>query len=90
MPCTAPIITLLEPFQCLFTAPTWKKALALLRGTLLARGRRTVTRALWSTGHQQDPHFRHYHAPEPLKRSNIHLSAPFALSWRMRWVLYCI
>ena len=56
MPCTAPIISMLEPFRCLFTAPTWKKRLTLLRGTLLARGRRTVTRALWQTGHEQDPH----------------------------------
>lgn len=61
MACTDPIITLLEPFQCLFTAPTWKKALTLLRGALLARGRRTVTTALWYTGHQQDPHFSAFH-----------------------------
>src|SRR5258708_15222844 len=57
MPCAAPIVTMLEPFRCLFTAPTWKKILTLLRGTLLARGRRTVTTALWHTGHEQDPHF---------------------------------
>ncbi len=38
MPCTAPIISMLEPFRCLFTAPTWKKMLTLLTGTLLARG----------------------------------------------------
>jgi DDE superfamily endonuclease len=61
MPCTAPIITLLEPFRPLFTAPTWKKMLTLLRGTLLARGRRTVTAALWQTGHEQDPHFSTFH-----------------------------
>jgi len=61
MPCTAPIITLLEPFRPLFTARTWKKMLTLLRGTLLARGRRTVTTALWYTGHQQDPHFSNFH-----------------------------
>jgi hypothetical protein len=47
MPCAVPIIPLLEPFRCLFTAPTWQKMLTLLRGTLLARGRRTVTTALW-------------------------------------------
>jgi len=52
---------MLEPFRCLFTAPTWKKMLTLLRGTLLARGRRTVTAALWHTGHQQDPHFSTFH-----------------------------
>ena len=61
MPCTAPIITLLEPFRPLFTAPTWGKMLTLLRGTLLARGRRTVTAALWYTGHEQDPHFSTFH-----------------------------
>jgi DDE superfamily endonuclease len=61
MPCTAPIITLLEPFRPLCTAPTWKKMLTLLRGTLLARGRRTVTAALWQTGHEQDPHFSGFH-----------------------------
>ena len=35
MPCTAPIIAVLEPFRPLFTAPTWKKMLTLLQGTLL-------------------------------------------------------
>jgi hypothetical protein len=61
MPCTDPIITMLEPFRCVFTAPTWKKMLTLLRGTLLARGRRTVTTALWSTGHEQDSNFSAFH-----------------------------
>lgn len=35
--------------------------LTLLKGTLLARGRRTVTAALWQTDLQQDPHFSAYH-----------------------------
>jgi DDE superfamily endonuclease len=61
MPCTAPIIPLLDPFRPVFTAPTWKKMLTLLRGTLLARGRRTVTAALWYTGHEQDLHFSSFH-----------------------------
>jgi hypothetical protein len=61
MPCTAPIITLLEPFRPLFTAPTWKKMLTLLQGTLLARGRRTVTVALRHTGHEQDSNFSVFH-----------------------------
>ena len=61
MPCADPIITVLEPFRCLFTAPTWKKMLTLLRGTLLARGRRTVATALWQTGHEHDPHYSAYH-----------------------------
>ena len=52
---------MLEPFRPLFTAPTWKKLLTLLRGTLLARGRRTVTAALWQTGHEQDSNFSIFH-----------------------------
>jgi hypothetical protein len=61
MPCSDPSIALLAPFRPLFTAPTWKKMLTHLGGTLLARGRRTVTAALWQTGHQQDPHFSAFH-----------------------------
>jgi DDE superfamily endonuclease len=61
MPCTAPSIPLLDAFRPLCTAPTWSKMLTLLRGTLLARGRRTVTAALWHTGHDQDPHFSAFH-----------------------------
>src|SRR5262245_21994288 len=61
MPCTDPIILMLEPFRPLFTAPTWKKMMTLLKGSLLARGRRTVTAALWQTGQKPDPHFSAYH-----------------------------
>ena len=61
MPCTDPIILMLESFRPLFPAPTWKNMLTPLRGTLLARGRRTVTAALWQTGHDQDPHFSAFH-----------------------------
>jgi hypothetical protein len=61
MPCTVPSIPLLAAFRPLFTTPTWTKMLTLLRGTLLARGRRTVTAALWQTGHAQDPHFSAFH-----------------------------
>jgi hypothetical protein len=52
---------MLERFRPLFTAPTWKKMLILLRGTILAHGRRTVSVALWHTGHQQDPHLSAFH-----------------------------
>jgi hypothetical protein len=61
MPCTGPSIPLLDVFRPHFTAPTWEKMLTLLRGTLLARGRRTVTAALWQTGHEQDPHCSAFH-----------------------------
>src|SRR5438105_2692880 len=53
----SPILAVLAHFQPLFTAPTWKKVVILLIGTLLARGRRTVTAALRQMGHQMDGHF---------------------------------
>jgi hypothetical protein len=56
-----PIITLLASFQPVFTNPTWQKVLVLLIGTLLARGRRTVTVALRQVGLEQSPHFSTYH-----------------------------
>jgi hypothetical protein len=52
-----PIRTLLSHFQFAFTAPTWQKMLTLLTGTLLARGRRTVTIALRQMGLEEIPHF---------------------------------
>ena len=57
----APIIAVLAHFRPAFTAPTWRKAQVLLVGTLLARGRRTVTTALQQLGYQNEPHFSHYH-----------------------------
>ena len=54
MPHSDPIIAILAQFRPLFTAPTWKKMMILLTGTILARGRRTVTAALWQTGHHLD------------------------------------
>ena len=57
----SPIIAVLAHFQPLFTAPTWKKVVTLLVGTLLARGRCTVTAALRQTGHQMDRHFSQFH-----------------------------
>jgi DDE superfamily endonuclease len=56
-----PIIAILAQFRPLFTAPTWKKMMTLLTGTLLARGRRTVTAALWQTGHHLDSNFSRFH-----------------------------
>jgi hypothetical protein len=56
-----PIIPILAHFRPLFTAPTWKKMMTLLTGTLLARGRRTVTAALWQTGHHLESNFSRFH-----------------------------
>ena len=55
------IIAVLAHFEPLFTTPTWKKVVTLLGGTLLARGRRTVTAALRQMGHQMDRHFSTFH-----------------------------
>ena len=55
------IIAVLAHFEPLFTAPTWKKVLILLLGTLLARGRRTVTAALRQMGQQMNAHFSVFH-----------------------------
>ena len=61
MPPSAHPSTVLAPFQSLFSAPTWCKVQRLLIGTLLARGRRTVTAALRHTGHEDTPSFSLYH-----------------------------
>src|SRR2546421_12628476 len=77
-----PIITVLAYFQPLFTAPTWKKVVTLLVGTVLARGRRTVTAALRQMGQQMDPHFSGFH--QVLNRARW---SPLAVSRRLLQVL---
>src|SRR3954451_1727660 len=57
-----PLLSVLDHFRSAFTRPTWEKVLVLVTGTLLARGRRTVTAALRATGNEHDPHFSRYHA----------------------------
>jgi hypothetical protein len=61
MPLPLAIIAVLTHFEPLFTQPTWRKASLLVVGTLLARGRRTVTAALRFTGHAADPRFNRFH-----------------------------
>ncbi len=51
----------MAPFGGMFTAPTWRRVLVLLIGTVLSPGRRTVAAALRVTGLDQDPHFTNYH-----------------------------
>src|SRR5438045_633134 len=77
-----PIITVLAHFEPLFTAPTWKKVVILLVGTVLARGRRTVTAALRQMGRQMDPHFSGFH--QVLNRARW---SPLAVSRRLLQVL---
>jgi hypothetical protein len=56
-----PIIQVLQHFRPAFTRPTWSKAMVLVVGTLLARGRRTVTAALKQMGLHDEPDFSLFH-----------------------------
>src|SRR2546423_6942346 len=77
-----PMITILAHFEPLFTTPTWKKVVILLIGTVLARGRRTVTVALRHMGRQMGPHFSAFH--QVLNRARW---SPLAVSRRLLQVL---
>lgn len=55
------IIAVLSGFEPLFTQPTWRKALLLVVGCLLVRGRRTVAAVLRIMGQQHNPHFSSFH-----------------------------
>ncbi len=56
-----PIIHILLHFRPVFTRPTWHKVLVLVVGTILARGRRTVTAALKQMGLHDEPDFTLFH-----------------------------
>lgn len=76
------IILVLANFEPCFTQPTYHKAVLLLVGTILARGRRTVATALRLTGHMHDPSFSRFH--HVLNRARW---VPLALSHRLLLVL---
>ncbi len=61
MPLPDPIIEVLTVFRPLFTAPTWRKLMILLTGTLLAQGRRTVAAALRASGNAQAINWSLFH-----------------------------
>jgi hypothetical protein len=61
MPFPDPILEVLTVFRPLFTAPTWRKLMALLTGTLLAQGRRTVAAALRASGNEQAANWSCFH-----------------------------
>jgi hypothetical protein len=61
MPLPDSIIEVLTVFRPLFTAPTWRKQMTLLSGTLLAQGRRTVAAALRSSGNSQTTNWSLFH-----------------------------
>ena len=55
----AEIIPLLECFRPVFTQPTYQKVMSLVVGTILSKGRRTVTSALRVLGREQEGDFGH-------------------------------
>lgn len=61
MPLPDPILEVLIVFRPLLTAPTWKKLMTLLTGTLLAHGRRTVATALRASGNAQANNWSLFH-----------------------------
>src|SRR5215831_225181 len=61
MPFPDPIREVLTAFRPLFTAPTWRKLMTLLTGTLLAQGRRTVAAALRASGNEQATNWSSFH-----------------------------
>jgi hypothetical protein len=60
-PLPVAIVSVLQPFACLFTQPTWRQAQVLLVGMLLAQGPRTVTAALRVMGLGAERRFERYH-----------------------------
>jgi len=56
-----PIIAIFWHFQPLLTAPSYRKMIVLICGTVLARGRRTVTAALKILGYEKQTNWTKYH-----------------------------
>jgi DDE superfamily endonuclease len=62
MPIPSPVIVpFMRPFATAFTRPTFDHVLALICGTLLASGRRTIASALRAIGLIDERHFTTYH-----------------------------
>ena len=61
MPFPDPIREVLTVFRPWFTAPTWRKLMTLLTGTLLAQGRRTVAATLRASGNEQATNWSCFH-----------------------------
>src|SRR3954451_11795195 len=55
------ILAVLDAFRPVFSPRTWARAVSLVLGTVLARGRRTVAAALRQMGLHDDANFSSYH-----------------------------
>jgi len=81
MPLPNPMREVLAVFRPLFTAPTWRKLMTLLTGTLLARGRRTVAAALRASGNDQAGNWSLFHQVlAPLTMVSFSGESPVALA----------
>ena len=62
MPSLSPrILSVLAPFSAIFSEPVWKKAIILLVGAILCRGKRTVCSVLRIMGLSSEGNFSKYH-----------------------------
>ena len=82
MPLPDPIIEVLTVFRPLFTAPTWRKLMRFLTGTLLALGPRTVCAALRLSGEASNEHWSLYHQVRNRARWS-----PLAASRCLLWLI---
>jgi hypothetical protein len=78
------ILSVLDTFRPEFSLSTWSKVVTLTLGTILARGRRTVTAALRQMGLKDDPNFSKYH--QVLNRA---VWSPLRLARRLALALVC-
>jgi len=78
--------TVLAHFAPVFTAPTYQKGLVLVVGTILAKGRRTVTSALRAVGHTQTADWaKYHHVLNRAQWSGLELSARLLLLLVATW-----
>ncbi len=82
----AEMIPVLAHFAPVFTAPTYQKALVLVVGTILTKGRRTVTSALRAVGHTQSADWaKYHHVLNRAQWSGLELSARLLLLLVTTW-----
>lgn len=67
-------MTVLAHFAPAFTRPSYRKVVVLLVGTILARGRRTVTTALRAVGLQQQQWAKYHHLLNRVSWSGLRVS----------------
>ncbi|RKT46173.1 hypothetical protein [Thiocapsa rosea] len=87
LPLPASIVSVLQPFACLFTAPTLAHLHVLLAGTLLAQGPSTVTAALRVMGLNAERRFERDHRALNRARWSLRQGARILLGLLDGWRL---